>query len=76
MSKIKIVSDTNLVETEEQLEKTLKRKSECSHSEQYADDAFNQFHDMICEKHEKLVKNIMKDIETEIERHAGSKGNY
>lgn len=76
MSRIKIISDSSLVDTEEQLEKALKRKSECSHGERYADDAFNQFYDMICEKHEKLIKSIMEELETEIERHAGSKGNY
>ncbi len=74
MSKIEIHSELSVEETDEALEKSLKRKRECSHGERYADKAFDDFHDSICEKHEKLVKKMTDEIMTELKRSASQKG--
>lgn len=72
---MKVILDKNqsLEEAEELLEKSIKRKKECSSSEQYNDDALNEFHDMICARHRKVLERIEKEVKSEIERHVSSK---
>lgn len=52
---------------EELLEKALKAKNEFAHQERYADQALNEFHDYITDRHAKLVESILKEIEEEIQ---------
>ena len=74
--KIKVVAEKgqSLQQVEDALEKSLKKKSECSHSEQYDDPALNTFHDDICAGHSKIVDEILKEVNLEIERHLAGKG--
>jgi len=74
--RVDLQSGETLTQVEENLEKALKAKKECSSTEQYIDPALNKFHDSICERHDKLVKSILNEVTTEIVRYAYSKGTH
>ena len=71
--KINVEKGETLLEAEEKLEKALKAKKECSHGEQYCDPAVNEFHDFIESKHKQLVKKVLEDIKSEIQRDVNSR---
>ena len=73
-TKIQLEKGESLSVEEEKLEKALKAKKECSPGEQYCDPAVNEFHDLIAERHEKLVKSVVTSISIELERHLNSRG--
>lgn len=75
---MKIILDKNqsLEEAESILKKAIRKNRECSGKEQYSDPALNEFHDLICDEHVKLIKKIEKEILGEIDRYVSSKRSY
>ena len=61
-AKIYLEKGETLGDAEDQLEKALNVKKECSHGEQYCDPALNEFHDLIESKHKKMLKNVIGEI--------------
>ena len=65
---IELQKNENPDQADELLEKALKKKKECSGHEAYEDPAMNEALKFIEDKHEELLKSVLKAIEEEIER--------
>lgn len=70
---MKLNNGETIEQAEENLEKALKAKKECSHGERYCDPAMNEALEHVEKRHADLLKSILEEITTEIERdsHAG-----
>jgi hypothetical protein len=59
---VELEDQETLEEAEEFMAKALKVKSECSHTEKYADPVMNEAHDLICQRFNELLNNVQTEI--------------
>lgn len=70
--KVELDKHETIEQAEDFLEKSLQVKKECG-EERYASEFLNEFHDHVCERHGKLIDDVLYQVALEIKSDANRK---
>lgn len=72
--KIELDKHETIEQAEDFLEKSIQTKKECS-EERYSSEFLNEFHDHVIQRHNKLLEDLMYQVDLEIKSDASKKHN-